>query len=633
MVAPTESTEVKRRAAIYLRKSTTGTDEDGGERQEGSYERQLAAIEDYAKRHSIRIVRRYEEPVSGKSMRKRKVFKRMVEDAKSPGCPFNIIIFGEYDRFMRDVKEAMRYEVELDDAGVELHFTNLKNDGSMGDVIHKSIVRPMAAEYIRELARKVTQGMVRKASKGSWLGGVPPYGYRKEKGLDAIIRLLIYEEEAAVVREIFALSAQGYGHMHIAKVLNMRGVPSGIAARARKSKNNRNPDGRWSGQTVRMMLRNPVYKGVYAWNRKARVDCFDWKLEGNGTIDIGKNRASLSCFKRGKDGVYVDRQKPREDWIVCENGAVPGIVSAELFDQVQQRFALCSRKSWRTPNMRRYLMSGALTCSCGNGFNGQPYTKRLKTTGKEETYAYYRCAGDKRKGTHADGTVRPMLKAESIDEVVVRGIASRIEMLSDINNVEHLVVDRLNDFMRGRSSRLPHVESELRKVVIEGDRLAEVYAKLGRAISDEKIQDLRDRENALRKERESLITAGESVVEFDIKSEVRRYVEKIQSFRGLLDSGDSSDKIQVREFFLKGADVEWPGDGGFPRINYHWWDMPRVCADEKGSPPPKIPGNGLPYGPSRSEGKVLAHWCKDNSLHLHGFISYKISSAQGYSAK
>ena len=153
-------------AAVYLRKSTSGKDENGCERQEGSFERQQFEILDYAKRHPANIVKRYEEPVSGKSIRKRSIFHQMVKDAQSSSCPFQMIIFGEYDRFMRDVKEAMRYEVLLDDLGIELHFTNLKNDGSPADEIYKSVARQMAADYSRDLARKVVQGMMRKARMG-----------------------------------------------------------------------------------------------------------------------------------------------------------------------------------------------------------------------------------------------------------------------------------------------------------------------------------------------------------------------------------------------------------------------------------------------------------------------------------
>jgi len=335
------------KAAAYTRKSTSGTDVNGVERQEGSYLRQRSSIEDYAKRRGIEIIKWYEEPVSGKSIRKRKVFLQMVKDAKAPGRPFKAIIFGEYDRFMRDVKEAMRHEVELDDAGVEIHFTNLKNDGSMGDQIYKSIAREMAAEYSRELARKVVQGMVQKAKKGSWLGGTAPYGYRTEKDPSGTIRLIIDKKEARIVRQIFDLSLKGHGHKWIAVSLNNRSIPAGIVARCRAS-SNRNPDGKWSGSTIRMMLRNTVYKGVFRWNKRARVDCFDWRLQDRGTIDIGKLRTQLDQFKN--NGAYfIDREKPAAEWITQDSG-VPAIVSAETFDEIQNRFLPYSSRKWRRPN-------------------------------------------------------------------------------------------------------------------------------------------------------------------------------------------------------------------------------------------------------------------------------------------
>ena len=574
------------RAVAYCRKSTSGTDESGVERQEGSFARQKASIDDYARRKGIEIVRWYEEPVSGKSIRKRKVFLQMVQDARSQSRPFKAIIFGEYDRFMRDVKEAMRYEVDLDDSGVELHFTNLQNDGSVGDQIYKSVAREMAAEYSRELARKVVQGMVRKATMGSWLGGMPPYGYIREKDSNGNNRLIVNEVEAEVVREIFKMSAKGHGHKYIAMGLNEKGIPTGLAARTRTSLLNRNPDGLWGGSTVRMILRNPVYKGVLRWNKKARVDCFDWRLQGKGTIDIGKLRTQLSSFKKN-GSLYSDRDKPAGEWIVKADAA-PAIVPAEIFDAVQSRFG-AARRVWRRPNTVKYFMAGALRCSCGNGFSGHRYGKLLKATGERAYYEYYRCVGDIRKGSHGKrGVASPMLRREAIDSVVRRGISEQIERLMDSRRITALFKERIDQYLNGRSNRLSVAEDELAKIEKEMDRLSEIYVKFERPIPEEKIYDLNARKKVLSSERDTLIAAGEKKVVFNANEEVAHFLSKIKTARRLLDATNPRDRMTVRDVFLDRAEVRWDAGGGKPRVDFMWRDVPEVYLIGHKSPPPVI---------------------------------------------
>lgn len=570
-------------AVAYIRKSTSGTDEGGVERQEGSFDRQRAAILDYAKRKGIEILEPwYEEPVSGKSIRKRKVFLQMVKDAKRPGRPFKAILFGEYDRFMRDVKEAMRYEVELDDAGVELHFSNLKNDGSTADQIYKSVVREMAAEYSRELARKVVQGMVRAAKRGSWAGGVPPFGYRIALGENGLKQLIIEDAESKTVQEMFAFSLKGWGHRKIATHLNNKGIPTSTIARNRKSLLNRNIDGKWTGDTIRAMLRNPVYKGVYRWNKKARVDCFDWKLEGQGTIDIGKLRTQTESFRReGLGAFYIDRLKPQDEWIVRE-GAVPAIVSGEIFDEVQTRFQVYSRKSWRRSNTNRYLMSGFLRCkTCGNGIHGHRYSKIVKATGERAFYEYYRCSGDVKKASHGEAS-RPMMRRERVDKVVREGILKRAQALMDPFRLRTLFRNRIEEYIANHPDRLAAIEKELLSIDKETERLIEAYSKFERPIPEERVHELNLRKKELLDERARLWASDAvSLSSIDIDKEVEMFLNNFQDVEEVFEKSDPIARNRLRDAFLQTAEVEWGKDDKAPEVRLTWFKLPYVCGVEK----------------------------------------------------
>lgn len=575
-----------KRAVAYIRKSTYGSDESGLERQEGSYDRQRAAIKDYAKRNDLEIVKWYEEPVSGKSIRKRKVFLQLAKDAKLPIKGFDHIIFGEYDRFMRHVKEAMRYEVELDDAGVNLHFTNLKNDGSTADQIYKSVVREMAAEYSRELARKVIQGMYRKAKKGSWLGGVNPYGYQAVKEPDGKISLVVFEEQAQIIRDMFKLSLEGWGHKRIARLFNLNGIPTSEAARQRNSFRNKNADGKWSGDVIRHMLRNPIYKGQFRWNKRARVDCFDWRIEGQGTVEIGKLRTESNSFRKNySHGVtqenmkfYVDRKKNIGEWVVIDN-AVPPIITSELFDKVQERFKQFKVKPWKSRDEYKYLMSGGLRCgSCGNSITGHRYSKVNKESGERVFYYYYRCQGDVKKGTHPASN-RPMIKQDAIDDVVIDGINERVNRLIDPAETSRLIKSETENAHSFGTNRLIEINKEIGSTDKEMDRIIYAYTKFERSLPESDIAQLKSKRNSLETEKRILLNSGESERPADIDKEIDEFLEKIKDAGEAVRCGSSESKLWVREGFLPKAEVSWYTDKPV-RVDLYWRRLPEFAPKE-----------------------------------------------------
>lgn len=580
------------KAAAYIRKSTFGTDDNGQMRQEGSFDRQRSAILDYAKQRKLEIIRWYEEPVSGKSIRKRKFFLQMVRDARSPARDFDHIIFGEYDRFMRHVKEAMRYEVELDDAGVSLHFTNLKNDGSTADQIYKSVVREMAAEYSRELARKVIQGMYRKAQKGSWLGGVSPYGYKRVRESDSRVTLAIVEEQADTVRKIFDMALTGLGHKKIARWLNQQGILSSACARQRNSTRNKNPDGKWSGDVVRYLLRNPIYKGTLRWNKQARVDCFDWNIHGQGTVEIGKLRTETKQFRKDNGNFdrenakfYIDRTKSKEEWVTVEN-AVPAVVSSEIFEKVQQRFATYRSCKWQRKNDTKYLMSNALRCaSCGNGITGHRYSKIVKTTGKKTFYYYYRCQGDIKKDTHA-GSNRPMIRQAAVDVVAMEGIKQRINHFLNPNRIEQRFKQQMQNLAHSQPDRLEKIEKEIVRIEKEIKRLIFAYAKFEAELPEDEVDKLKAKKYELETEKEALLSSQEKHVRFDLNKEVKEFLGGIKDAEQMLNEGTAEDKILLREAFLPRADVRWYNDQTPARVDFYWRRIPQVCRERSVGPPP-----------------------------------------------
>ena len=86
--------------------------------------------------------------------------------------------------------------------------------------------------YLEDLSENIRSVLNNRRENGFHIGSFALYGYRKDpehKG-----RLLVDEEAAAVVREVFLLFSQGYGKTAIARALNdRRPQPDGVQAPAR----------------------------------------------------------------------------------------------------------------------------------------------------------------------------------------------------------------------------------------------------------------------------------------------------------------------------------------------------------------------------------------------------------------
>ncbi len=106
----------------------------------------------------------------------------------------------------------------------------------------------------KRIKERLKRGKNEKARQGRRVSGAAPFGYAnpgRETGSHGTLKIV--PEEAAVVRRIFELRAQGKGVPSIAAELNRAGV--------------RSPrDARWGKTTIRNILANPAYAGISATN-------------------------------------------------------------------------------------------------------------------------------------------------------------------------------------------------------------------------------------------------------------------------------------------------------------------------------------------------------------------------------
>ena len=180
-----------------------------------------------------------------------------------------------------------------------------------------------------------------KRRNGEHIGSFAPYGYKKSP--EDNNALIIDEEAADVVRDIFRMFLNGMGKNGIVHFLNDHGVLSpGRYKQERQGLKYRNPSTDpkmptlWCAGTVSNILKNRMYCG-----------------------DMVQGRYRIKSYK-----IHIQERVPEDEWYIVEN-THEAIIDRETFDKVQQ---LLRRDVRTAPNQQKlYLFSGFLRCAdCGS---------------------------------------------------------------------------------------------------------------------------------------------------------------------------------------------------------------------------------------------------------------------------
>ncbi len=259
------------RAAQYVRMST--------DHQKYSTENQSEAIQQYAARRGIEIVRTYADAgKSGLNLEGRDALKQLIEDVQTQKTDFSTILVYDISRWGRfqDADESAYYEYICKRAGISVQYCaeQFENDGSPVSTIVKGVKRAMAGEYSRELSVKVFTGQCRLIELGYRQGGPPGYGLRRSlidqagaaKGeltrgehksiqTDRVVLVPGPSAEVDTVRWVYrSFVKQGKPEREIANILNERGIATDLGRP-------------WTRGTVHQILINEKYIGNNVWNR------------------------------------------------------------------------------------------------------------------------------------------------------------------------------------------------------------------------------------------------------------------------------------------------------------------------------------------------------------------------------
>ena len=333
------------RVAAYCRVSTEK------EQQLDSLEKQKEFFEEFARQNNYKLINIYpDEGISGRQVKKREEFNKMMRDAKK-GL-FDMIAVKDISRFARNTVDLLTNVRELKSMGIEVQFisNSYKSMGNSEFIL--TVYGAIAQEESAGLSKKVKFGKDITAKKGR----VPNFIFGYNKLEKEKYTLEINEEEAKIVREIFDMYVnKRYGANKIAKILNDRGI--------RTKRNN----ALFQGASISRILKHKIYIGKVV-NKQSQV------------VD----------FLTGR------REKiNKEDQIVVENEKLR-LISNELFDGAQ-RIMEENTKKYLQPMLKhkpsdKFIFSTLIKCEhCGYSFFKEDREYK-------NHYVRWKCSGKKSLG-------------------------------------------------------------------------------------------------------------------------------------------------------------------------------------------------------------------------------------------
>lgn len=345
-------------AALYMRLSK----DDDGLTESSSISTQRKMLLSFAKESGFSVYDEYvDDGYSGTNF-ERPAFKRMIRDILDKKV--NMVITKDLSRLGREYITTGQYtEIFFPEHGVRYIAINdgYDSENLYNDIApFKNVVNEM---YARDTSKKIKSAFETKMNEGSFVGSFAPYGYQKDPKDKN--HLIIDENTAPIVQEIFDMAEMGTKPIDIARNLNSRKIMTPAMYRC-YTKPHLNIDKyskrkEWTSESISKMLRNKVYLGH--------------------TVQGKTEKASFKS--------KVTIIKPQSEWKIVKN-MHDAIITQEQFDNVRKR--VVERTNKRKSNFRNVFSGIAKCADCG---------KNMSTTGtrKKGAIANLVCGGYKLYGS------------------------------------------------------------------------------------------------------------------------------------------------------------------------------------------------------------------------------------------
>jgi len=412
----------RKRVCAYCRVSTTQ------EEQEASFESQVSF---YTKQITSRVdwvlVDIYaDEGISGTTTKKRTEFLRMIDDCMAG--KIDMVITKSISRFARNTIDCLNYVRKLKEKGISVYFEteNIDTLGSTGELL-LTILSGLAQDSSRNQSDVTRWGILRQFESGNVRVNTTRFlGYDKNQDGE----LIINEEQAKIVRRIFAEYLEGESNNKIAKGLMQDKIKTVIG------------NDKWWDSTISGILQNEKYYGDALLQKTITVDFLNHKRAEN------KGQA--------------------EQYLV--EGNHTAIISKEDFDAVQ---AERQKRAYKVGNIEgdrqkysnKYPFSGKVFCGdCGN-----VYRRRQWNSNNKSKKFVWQCKTNLLEGK--DACVAKAIGEEVLKNAFVN-VFNKVYQDKDgfikilIKNIEKVLLQKpSNTEIENLGNRIEGLKTELKKLI------------------------------------------------------------------------------------------------------------------------------------------------------------------------
>ena len=430
-------------AVMYLRLSK----EDGEKVESNSISNQREMINSYAKKNHFIIIKEYvDDGYSGANF-DRPNFKEMIKDSYDK--KFDTIIVKDLSRFGRDYIEAGKFIQRIfPENRIRFISVNDNYDSKSADMNDTHLILPIKNfindSYCRDISNKVKSSQKIKREKGDFISAFAPYGYNKSE--ENKNKLVIDEQAAPNIKNIFDMKLLGYSSKAIADELNHLGVLT-----PRKYKESQGfkcngfqniKGGNWSAKAVNRIIENEVYIGNI--------------LQGKSITLNYKNKKQI--------------EKEKEEWIRVED-THEAIISKEIF-------AIANTMLKRDLNNSRGkdkidIFTGMLFCKeCGSSLI------RRTVKYKEREEIFYICSKYNKEKSCSRHSIK--------EETLIKAVSKIIKTYIEFNEKLYSKVQRIDINRNLKDNQIPILKRE--KAMTE-ELLSSLYLDLKEdVISKEEYQ-------------------------------------------------------------------------------------------------------------------------------------------------
>lgn len=433
-------------------------------------------------------------------------FEKMMEEVRKGRV--NCIVVKDLSRFGRNYKETGNYlERIFPFLGVRFIAVNDNFDTLTAERTQDGYIVPLKnlinEVYSKDISKKIDAALTVKQQRGEFIGAWAPYGYRKDP--DDKHHLIINEETAPTVRQIFKWRLEGISVVQIARKLNDAGIlsPSAYLYETGEVKTEKYKGVLWQGQIIKSILAHPVYIGHMVQGRK-KQSFYEWKQQ-----------------------TRVDKA----DWIIVRNTHVP-IIDDETYEAVQQ--IAQQRKTEYHERLGKFshlehsenLLQKLVWCpNCK-----RPMVRYKNVSHGQKLWYTYICPG------HANDPARcpfVSIREEDVVDVVFATLQAQIAIAADLEEV----IKKLNaepDFRRQRSAANAKLEAARRTLKRNQSLYDSLYQNyVEQLMSEQEYVTLKSRYRAEAEEAERLIALLEQEQhESKVYTAENRFLTEFRAFTG-----------------------------------------------------------------------------------------------------